>query len=375
MVQLLSAGASDRRHEGDIVSTQTTRPLDHLGFIHLVPFDRNDPALGLRDGIELFRFAEELGLDSGWVRTRHMQYGLPSPAVYFAALAQQTERIGLGSAVIPVGQENPYRLAEDLAVADVLSGGRVLPGLSVHPPAFADDVNDLVFDEGWRGSDFSYRRIERLRDFLAGAPVREKPEYQGFGGDIDSERVEPHSPGLSDRLWYGGGSLKSAAWAGSAGLNWLMSNISSAEDGIEEFSLNQANQIETFRQARIDRARAGHDAGASHAAGADEGRVSIARVIVPTDGASPDQVRKYRDYAEARTPRTKKIHGKSTIIATDVLGSNEEIVDRLLSDPAFQQSDDYLFELPFEFELEDWKHILHQLATEIGPKLGWAPKA
>lgn len=178
------------------MSTQTTRPLDHLGFIHLVPFDRNDPALGLRDGIELFRFAEELGLDSGWVRTRHMQYGLPSPAVYFAALAQQTERIGLGSAVIPVGQENPYRLAEDLAVADVLSGGRVLPGLSVHPPAFADDVNDLVFDEGWRGSDFSYRRIERLRDFLAGAPVREKPEYQGFGGDIDSERVEPHSPGL-----------------------------------------------------------------------------------------------------------------------------------------------------------------------------------
>ncbi|TSI15374.1 LLM class flavin-dependent oxidoreductase [Brevibacterium aurantiacum] len=348
-----------------MVSTQTTRPLDHLGFIHLVPFDRRDPARGLQEGIELFRFAEELGLDSGWVRTRHMQYGLPSPAVYFAALAQHTRRIGLGSAVIPVGHENPYRLAEDLAVADVLSGGRVLPGLSVHPPTFTEEVNDLVFDEGWSGSDFSYRRIERLRDFLAGAPVREKPEYQGFGGDIDSERVEPNSPGLSDRLWYGGGSLKSATWAGGAGLNWLMSNISSAEDGIEDFSLNQANQIQTFRKARTG------DAGADGSSG--EGRVSIARVIVPTDGASPHQVRRYRDYAEARTPRTKKVHGKNTIIATDVLGSNEEIVDRLLSDPAFAQSDDYLFELPFEFELEDWRHILHQLATEIGPKLGWAP--
>lgn len=348
------------------MSTQTTRPLDHLGFIHLVPFERSNPARGLQEGIELFRFAEELGLDSGWVRTRHLQYGLPSPAVYFAALAQHTERIGLGSAVIPVGHENPYRLAEDLAVADVLSGGRVLPGLSVHPPAFTEEVNDLVFDEGWRGSDFSYRRIDRLRDFLAGAPVREKPEYQGFGGDIDSERVEPYSPGLSDRLWYGGGSLKSATWAGGAGLNWLMSNISSAEDGIEDFSLNQANQIETFRKARAG------GAGAEDSGG--EGRVSIARVIVPTDGASPHQVKKYRDYAEARTPRTKKVHGKNTIIATDVLGSNEEIVDRLLSDPAFGQSDDYLFELPFEFELEDWKHILHQLATEIGPKLGWTAK-
>ncbi|GAA1943828.1 hypothetical protein GCM10009689_26380 [Brevibacterium antiquum] len=58
----------------------------------------------------------------------------------------------------------------------------MLPGLSVHPPAFIEEVNDLVFDEDWCGSDFSYRRIDRLRDFLARVPVREKPEYQVFGG-------------------------------------------------------------------------------------------------------------------------------------------------------------------------------------------------
>lgn len=339
------------------MSTSTNGRVGHLGFIHLVPFAREDPARGLAEGIELFRFAEDLELDSGWVRTRHMQYGLPSPAVYFAALAQHTQRIGLGSAVIPVGHENPYRLAEDLAVADVLSGSRVLPGLSVHPPSFAEEVNDVVHGDGWRGEDFSYARIERLRDLLAGASVREKPEYKGFGGDIDSERVEPYSPGLSDRLWYGGGSLKSAAWAGGAGLNWLMSNITSAEDGIEDFSANQVNQIETYRAAL----------------GGGRGRVSLARVIVPTDGASRAQVAKYREYAEARTPRTKEVHGKNTIIAPDLLGSTEEIVDYLLSNPAFQAADDYLFELPFEFGLEDWKHILHQLATEIGPKLGWSP--
>lgn len=340
------------------MADSTDRPLQNLGFIHLVPFDRDAPSKGLEEGIELFRFAEQLGLNSGWVRTRHMQYGLPSPAVYFGALSQATDRIGLGSAVIPVGHENPYRLAQDLAVANVLSGGRVLPGLSVHPPAFAAEVNDLVHDAGWREADFGYGRIERLQRFLAGDRVREKPEYRGFGGDIDSERVEPHSPGLADRLWYGGGSLRSAAWAGSAGLNWLMSNITSSEGELTDFSANQVNQIRTFRTA--------HPAG-------EAARVCIARVIVPTDGTGVSQMRKYRDYAQARTPRTTRVHGANTIIARDVLGSTDEIVDFISTDPAFQASDDYLFELPFEFELEDWKHILHQLATEIGPRLGWTP--
>ncbi|MFT4231418.1 MAG: LLM class flavin-dependent oxidoreductase [Leucobacter sp.] len=335
------------------------RPLQHLGFIHLVPFDREHPRRGLEEGVELFEYAEELGLDSGWVRTRHMQYGLPSPAAFFGAVSQRTERIGLGTAVIPVGHENPFRLAEDLGTADVLSGGRLLPGLSVHAPGYpGDDVNDTVYDSGWREEDYGYGRIEKLRGLLAGEPVREVPEYNGIGGDFDSERVEPHSPGLSERLWYGGGSLRSAEWAGRAGFNWLVSNISSSENGITDFSQAQRAQIDAFR--------------AAHPAG-DAARASVARVIVPTDGATDEQVAKYCAYAEARTPRTKRVHGKNTIIALDVLGSLDEIVEFIRSDISFQAADDYLFELPFEFVLADWKHILHQLATRIGPALGWEP--
>lgn len=340
------------------MTSSDARPLKHLGFIHLVPFDRDDPRRGLEDGVELFRYAEELGLDSGWVRTRHLQHGLPSPAAFFGAVSQRTERIGLGTAVIPVGFENPFRLAEDLGTADALSGGRLLPGLSVHGPGYDDEVNDLVHDSGWREEDYGYGRIARLRSLLAGDPVREVPEYNGIGGDFDSERVEPHSPGLSERLWYGGGSLRSAEWAGGAGLNWLVSNISSAENGLTDFSEAQRAQIDAFR--------------AAHPAGEDA-RATVARVIVPTDGATPEQVAKYRAYAEARTPRTKKVHGRNTIIALDVLGSLDEIVEFIRNDVAFQAADDYLFELPFEFELDDWKQILHQLATRIGPALGWRP--
>lgn len=337
----------------------TPRPLRHLGFIHLVPFDSENPARGFAEAVELFQYAETLGLDGGWVRTRHLQRGLPSPAVLFGALAQATTHIALGTAVIPTGFENPFRLAEDLATADVLSGGRVLAGLSVHGPGFDDDaVNDLVHDTGWREEDYGYGRIERLRAFLAGDPVREVPTYKGIGGDIDSARVEPHSPGLSDRLWYGGGSLRSAEWAGSAGLNWLVSNISTTENGIRDFSLAQRAQIDAFRTASSD---------------SEAARASVARVIVPTDGATSDQAKKYRAYAAARTPRTTQVHGKNAIIALDVLGSLDEIVAYITNDPAFQAADDYLFELPFEFELEDWKQILYQLATKIGPALGWRP--
>ncbi|PRI11218.1 LLM class flavin-dependent oxidoreductase [Leucobacter massiliensis] len=339
-------------------SAASARPLRHLGFIHLVPFDAESPRRGLEEGIELFEYAERLGLDSGWVRTRHLQRGLPSAATFFGAVSQRTRRIGLGTAVIPVGYENPFRLAEDLGTADALSGGRLLPGLSVHPPSYDEALNDLVHDSGWREEDYGYGRIERLRSLLAGDAVREVPEYGGIGGDFDSPRVEPHSPGLAGRLWYGGGSLRSAEWAGRAGLNWLVSNISSTENGIRDFAAAQRAQIDAFR--------------AVHPAG-EAARATVARVIVPTDGATPAQAAKYRAYAEARTPRTEQVHGRNTIIARDVLGSLDEIVEFIRGDLAFRAADDYLFELPFEFELADWKHILEQLATRIGPALGWRP--
>ncbi len=334
-----------------------SRPVKSIGFIHLVPFDREDPQRGHREGIELFEYAESLGLDSGWVRTRHLQHGLSSPAVFFGAVSQRTSRIGLGNAVIPVGFENPFRLAEDLGTADVLSGGRLLPGLSVHAPGYTEEVNDLVYDSGWREEDYGYGRIERLRSLLAGEQVRAIPEYNGIGGDFDSDRVEPHSVGLAERLWYGGGSLRSAAWAGEAGLNWLVSNITSYENGEENFSIAQRAQIDAFRSA--------HPAG-------EEARVSVARVIVPTEGANAQQRERYAHYVEGRTPRTKGVHGGRTLIAPDVTGSNEEIIDFIRNDIAFQAADDYLFELPFEFELADWKQILAQLAKEIGPALGWS---
>lgn len=328
----------------------------NIGFLHLVPFTRDNPAQGFDEAIELFTLGEKLGLNSGWLRTRHMQYGVPSPVVLFGALSQVTSRIELGNAVIPVGFENPFRLAEDLATADVLSGGRLQPGLSVHPPQYDEALNDTVHGKGWQQQDFSYERIQQLRSLLAGESLRDLPEYQGFGGQIDSDRVEPYSEGLADRLWCSAGSLKSAAWAGSENLGLLVSNISKAEEGKEIFDQAQRNQIDRYRESLPEHI---------------SGRVAVARVVVPTDNATASQVEKYVQYAQARNPRTEKHLPSGTIIAKDIIGSSEEIVETIVNDAAFQAADDYIFELPFEFGIEDWTQMLHEFAENIGPALGW----
>src|ERR1700753_887720 len=110
-------------------------PLERLGFLTIGLFDEADPAAGHRTTLEIIELGERLGFDSAWVRHRHLQYGISSPVAVLAAATQRTLRIELGTAVIPLGWENPLRLAEDLATVDVLSGGRLNPGVCARPPA------------------------------------------------------------------------------------------------------------------------------------------------------------------------------------------------------------------------------------------------
>ena len=108
--------------------------LDRLGFLTIGLFDGDDPGPGHQTTLEIIELGERLGFDSAWLRDRHLQYGISSPVAVLAAASQRTRRIELGTAVIPLGWENPLRLAEDLATVDVLSGGRLNPGVSVGAP-------------------------------------------------------------------------------------------------------------------------------------------------------------------------------------------------------------------------------------------------
>jgi alkanesulfonate monooxygenase SsuD/methylene tetrahydromethanopterin reductase-like flavin-dependent oxidoreductase (luciferase family) len=288
------------------------------------------------------------------VRHRHLQYGISSPVAVLAAASQRTSRIELGTAVIPLGWENPLRLAEDLATVDILAGGRLNPGVSVGPPMRYDDVRDALYPDTADAEDFSYGRVERLLRFVRGEAATSFAGTVGF--EVFADRVQPQSPGLGQRMWYGGGSLRSAQWAGEHAMNFLTSSVVKAEES-EDFAAIQLSHIRAFRAHHPDGERA---------------RVSQGLVVIPTDSATPAQRSKYAEYAAKRLPRTATPQGPARMMfAPDIVGPSAEIAERLAEHAAFAEVDEVAFALPFSFEHDDYVQILSDMATHLGPALGW----
>ena len=336
-------------------------PLRKLGFLTIGRFDAENPGPGLEETLEVIERAEALGYDSVWLRCRHLQPGISSPVAIMAAASQRTSRIELGTAVIPLGLENPFRLAEDLATVDILSGGRINPGVSVGTPMLYDHYREALYPDTHDIEDFSKERVLRLLRALRGEPVS---DFEGTVGiEQFTDRIQPHSPGLADRVWYGGG-MTSAKWAGEQGINYLTSSVVSTE-GISggtdhpDFATIQGQNIDTFR--------------ANHPH-PEKARVSQGLVVIPTDNATDGQIRRYREYAASRFERTKAPQGpRGTLFSPDYVGSSDELADQLYAHAGFQRADEVAFALPFTFDEDDYRQIITDLAESLGPRFGWEP--
>ena len=333
------------------------KPLRKLGFLTIGRFDDADPGPGHDLTLSMIERAEALGFDSVWLRCRHLQPGISSPVAIMAAATQRTSRIELGTAVIPLGLENPLRLAEDLATVDILSGGRINPGVSVGTPMLYDHYKTKLYPETHELEDFSKDRVLRLLECLRGDPVS---EFEGTVGiEQFSRRVQPHSSGLASRVWYGGG-LSSAIWAGKQGINYLTSSVVSIE-GTEsrDFATIQAEHIDAFR---------------AHHPRPDTARVCHGLVVIPTDSASRSQIEKYRAYAASRFERTKTPQGpRGMLVSPDYVGTSDELADALYAHAGFQRADEVAFALPFTFDEDDYAQIVSDMAEKLGPRLGWTP--
>jgi alkanesulfonate monooxygenase SsuD/methylene tetrahydromethanopterin reductase-like flavin-dependent oxidoreductase (luciferase family) len=337
-----------------------TPSITTLAFLTPGNYPDHDPAQGLDETLELFEHGEQLGFDGGWIRQRHLEHGVSSGAVFLAAAAQRTQRIELGTAVIPIGYENPFRLAEDLATADVLSHGRLQPGFSAGTPPHAELIGHLVHDTDWRQLDLTHRRVERLIEHLRGDYLGDPDTVIHSPGNVQRPRVQPHSPSLADRVWYGAASPSSVRWAGSAGLNLLLGNVTSAEE-TDDFATAQVLQTAAFR-AELPAGRTP--------------RIAIGRVLVPTDSADRGARARYEAYRAGRHERTlrpQRFGSRDISFAKDLVGPADEIVEQLAADAAITGLTELRAELPYEFIVEDYRQILHDIATLVAPRLGWQP--
>ncbi|MCW7945044.1 oxidoreductase [Streptomyces hygroscopicus] len=338
----------------------STPTITSLAFLTPGNFADDDPYTGLEETLQLFEYGERLGYDGAWIRQRHLEHGVGSAAVFLAAAGQRTERVELGTAVIPIGYESPFRLAEDLALADVLSRGRLQVGFSTGMP-HAELLGDLVYDGDWRSFDLSYGRITRLVDTLRGEYLGGPDTVIQSPGNTQRPRLQPHNPGLVHRIWYGGGSLRSARWAAENGLNLLSGNIVSSED-TTDFTTAQLNLLAEYRRAL----------GGVRSAP----RVALGRVIVPYDSADAATRARYREYAASRHERTlapRAFGPKQILFAPDVVGTAEQILEQLAADPVLAQVSELRLELPYEFHREEYEQILHDVRHLIARELGWRP--
>ncbi|GAA2669760.1 Flavin-dependent oxidoreductase, luciferase family (includes alkanesulfonate monooxygenase SsuD and methylene tetrahydromethanopterin reductase) [Actinosynnema pretiosum] len=313
----------------------------------------------LLQSVDLAVAAEELGADGAYFRVHHFARQLGSPFPLLAAIGARTERIEIGTGVIDMRYENPMYMAEDAGSADLLAAGRLQLGISRGSP-------EQVID-GWRyfgyqpaegetEADMARKHTEVLLKVLEGEGFAQPNPRPMFPNPPGLLRVEPHSPGLRDRIWWGAGSNATAVWAAEQGMH-LMSSTLKNDEGGAPFHVQQAEQIRAFRKAWAD---AGWER---------EPRVSVSRSIFAltsdedrayfgADGKSRDQV----GYIDADT---RAIFGRSYAAEPDVL------VEQLAGDEAIAEADTLLLTVPNQLGVDYNAHVLESILKHVAPALGW----
>src|SRR5947209_8142588 len=225
----------------------------------------------LQQSIELAVAAEELGADGAYFRVHHFAQQLSSPFPLLAAVGARTRRIEIGTGVIDMRYENPFYMIEDAGSADLISDGRLQLGISRGSP---EQVIEgwrhfgYVPPEGGTDADIGRSHAAVFLELLKGEGFARPNPRPMFPNPPGLLRVEPHSAGLRDRIWWGSASNATSQWAAKLGMNLQSSTLKEDESG-EPLHVQQRRQIEAYREAWKE---AGHQSAP---------RVSVSRSIFP----------------------------------------------------------------------------------------------
>jgi alkanesulfonate monooxygenase SsuD/methylene tetrahydromethanopterin reductase-like flavin-dependent oxidoreductase (luciferase family) len=308
-----------------------------------------------RDYVELFVAAEELGFDSAWVAQHHFDAAsgrLPSPFTFLAAVAERTRHIHLGTAVVTLPLEDPVRVAEDAAVLDALSGGRVELGVG----SGADPAVFTAF-----GKDLSRRRednsagVATLAAAFAGEPV----------GGTDF-RLLPEASGLGGRLWQAAFSLEGARYVGAAGSRLLLNRATFGSQGrTDEVQAPWAEAYLAASPGPADEARIGLSRGVYPAASKRAARVAIEAPVLRMAE---------RMIKAGRFPAGLSAEEYFELMHISY-GSPDEVTERLATDRVLPLATDLIVQFsPAAPALDEAITALELLATRVAPMLGWKPQ-
>src|SRR5437870_6012844 len=212
----------------------SVRPMKSIGFLsfgHWTPASQSETRSAsdaLLQSIELAVAAEKLGADGAYFRVHHFARQLGSPFPFLAAVGARTRTIEIGTAVIDMRYENPLYMAEDAGAADLIAGGRLQLGISRGSPAPVIDGwrhFGYTLADGESDGDMARRHTQAFLEVLKGEGFAQPNPRPMFPNPPGLLRLEPHSDGLRERIWWGSSSNATSRWAAKLGMNLQSSTL------------------------------------------------------------------------------------------------------------------------------------------------------
>jgi alkanesulfonate monooxygenase SsuD/methylene tetrahydromethanopterin reductase-like flavin-dependent oxidoreductase (luciferase family) len=337
------------------------KKIGFLSFGHWTPSPQSQTRSAsdaLLQSIDLAVAAEELGADGAYFRVHHFARQLASPFPLLAAAGARTSRIELGTGVIDMRYENPLYMAEDAGAADLIAGGRLQLGISRGSPEQVVDGFRYFGYQPAEGSDHAELAREHARVFLeviegkGFAQPSPRPMFPNPPGLLP---IEPHSPGLRDRIWWGAGTRKTAVWTAEQGMNLMSSTLLTEDTGVPFHQL-QAEQLQMFRDAW---ATAGWPR---------EPRVSVSRSIFPLVS---DLDRAYFGHDRNSQDQVGHIDGGLARFGKSYAGEPDQLVKELAEDEAIAAADTLLLTVPNQLGVDYNAAVIENVLKHVAPELGW----